>query len=79
MPFYIFQHYMKCGNNEQCSKSEIQGENTIQERSKHGPLQILEVGAGVMFVSNLPRFKHCSYVEHALRIKIHVYRRGGYQ
>lgn len=42
---------MKCGDNEQCSTSKVQRQTTKQEQIKqikHGPLQKLEVGSGVI-------------------------------
>lgn len=39
---------MKCGDDEQCSKSKIQRISTKQAQNKHGALQKLEIGSGTM-------------------------------
>lgn len=39
---------MKCGDDEQCSKSKIQRISTKQAQNKHGALQKLKIGSGTM-------------------------------
>lgn len=39
---------MQCGNYEQCSKSKVQTKNSKQVQSKHGPLQKIGFGSGVI-------------------------------
>lgn len=46
--FIFFNIIMICGNNEQCSKSNVQENNTKQELSKQGRLKHLVVRSGVM-------------------------------
>lgn len=41
-------HIHTLDDNEQCSESEDQRQDTEHERSKYGPLKNLEVGARVM-------------------------------
>lgn len=39
---------MKCRYNKQYAQLKVQSKNTKEEQNKHGHLQKLEVGSGVM-------------------------------